>query len=156
MIPPVAASDPTHHAYGSKYFTHDDEMIACGSIFSGPAALRSDPEAVVKFTDSFIKDRELMWDNMVAIFQVLDAWAYLNPDKKHRYVRMGYKIIYNHYLGQSNIEHMAYGAEKKLDQCTYTGERRNCTFDKYATLHTEKHNTLESLTYYGYTNINQQ
>ena len=57
MIPPVAASDLTHRANGRKYFTHDDEIIACGSILSGPAALRSDPKAVVKFTDSFIKDR---------------------------------------------------------------------------------------------------
>ena len=58
---------------------------------------------------------------MVAIFQALDAWTYLKPSKKHRDGIMGYKLIYNHYLGPSNTDHMAAGAEKKLAQCTYTG-----------------------------------
>ena len=44
-------------------------------------------------------------------------------------------LIYNHYMGASNIYHMVDGAEKKLDQCSYTGEKRNWTFEKYSTLH---------------------
>ena len=44
LIAPVAASDPTYRANGSDYFTHDEEMIARGSILSGPAALGTDPE----------------------------------------------------------------------------------------------------------------
>ena len=93
-------------------------MIACGLILSGTAALGSDPKAVRLFTDLLITDRALIWDKMVAIFQELDAWTYLKPFKKHRVVRMGYKLIYNHYLGPSNIDHMEASAEKKLAQCT--------------------------------------
>ena len=69
MIPPVAASDTTHRANGSDYFTHDEDMIACGSILGGPEALGSDPEAVVPFTDLFVTDRALIWEKMVAILQ---------------------------------------------------------------------------------------
>ena len=73
MIPPVAASDPMHRATFSDYLSRDEEMIARGSILSGPAALGSDPETVGPFADSFIIDRALIWDNMVAIFYGSDV-----------------------------------------------------------------------------------
>ena len=73
MIDPVAANDPMYRANGSKYFTHDEEMIARGSIISGPAVLGTNHEEIVPFTDSFITNRTLIWDNMVSIFQVSDA-----------------------------------------------------------------------------------
>ena len=50
---------------------------------------------------------------------------------------------------------MSYGAEKKLDQCTNTGEKRNWTFEKYNTLHKEQHNILESLMEHMYTGNDQ-
>ena len=87
--------------------------------------LGSDPKAVGPFTDLFIIDISLIWDKMGAIFQGSDAWTYLNPAKDNCDRIMGYKLIYNHYLCPSNIDHMADGAEKKLSQCTYTGEKRN-------------------------------
>ena len=51
---------------------------------------------------------------------------------------------------------MTYGLEKKLTQCSYTGEKRNWTFEKYATLHKEQHNILEILKDHGYTWIEQR
>ena len=90
------ASDPTHYANGSKYLTHDEEMIAHGSILSRPAVSGSDPEAVGTFTNLLITYRALIWDNMVVIFQGSDTWTYLKSDNKHRGGRMGYKLIYNH------------------------------------------------------------
>ena len=97
--------------------------------------LGTDPKEIGPFTDSFITERLLIWDKTVAIFQGSDTWTYLNPYKNHRYGRLGFRIIYNNHLGHSNIYQMADGAEKKLDQCSYNGEKRNCTFDKYSTLH---------------------
>ena len=120
----------------------------------GIAVLGTDPEAVGPFIDSLITDRALIWENMVAIFQLLDKWKYLKPAKKHCDGRLGYMIIYNHYLGPSNIYHMTAGAEKKLAQCTYTWEKRNWNFYKYATLHKNQHNILETLKDHGYTGIN--
>ena len=131
-------------------------MISHGSIIIGPAVLGSDPEAVGPFTNLFIIYRVLIWDNIVAIFHVLYTWTYLKTSKKYCDGRMVYKPIYNHYLGPSNIDHMADFADKKLSQCTYTGEKRNWTFKKYATLHKEHHNILESLKDHGYTGINQK
>ena len=145
MISPAAVSDPKYWNNGSKYFTHDDEMIARGSILSGTAMLGTDPEDISPFTDYFITDRAFVWDKMVEIFQGLDACTYLKTDKKYRDGRLGFRFIYNHYLGTSNIYHMAAGAEKNITQCTYTGEEGNWTFEKYATLHKEEHNIPERL-----------
>ena len=58
---------------------------------------------------------------------------------------MGYKLIYNHCLGPSNIEYMASDAENNLAHFNYTGENRNWTLKNYATLHKDHHNILESL-----------
>ena len=145
MIAPVASNDPTYRANGSEYFTHDKEMIACGLIISGPAALGSDPDVVGPLTNLFITNRALIWYKMVAIFQGSGVWTYLKPAKKHHDGRMGYNLIYNHYLGPRNINQMADGAEINLAQCTNTGGKRKWTFKKYATLHKEQHNILESI-----------
>ena len=51
---------------------------------------------------------------------------------------------------------MAAGVEKKFSQRSYTGENRNLTFEKYATLHKEHHNILDSIKYYGYIGIEQR
>ena len=69
---------------------------------------------------------------------------------------MGYKLIYNHNLGPSNINHMVYGAEESLTQCTYIGGNRNWTFNKYTNLHKEKQNILKSQKEHDYTVITQQ
>ena len=125
FIAPVAAHDPIYRADGINYFTHNEEMINQGYILSGHAVLGTYPEEIILFTDSFITDRTLIWYKMVEIFQVLDAWAYLKPAKNHRDGRLGFRLIYNHYLVPSNTDHMAYSAEKKIVQCSYIREKRN-------------------------------
>ena len=91
--PPAAASDPMHRANGTNYFTHDDDMIDCELILSGPTVFVSDPEAVGPFIDSLITYRELIWDKMVAMFQGSNSWMYMKPYKKNCDGRMGYNII---------------------------------------------------------------
>ena len=85
-------------------------MITQGSIISGTAVIGTTPEEIGPFTDSFITDRALIWEKMVEIFQGSDKRTYLNPDKKHCDGILGFRLVYNHYLGPSNINHMAAGA----------------------------------------------
>ena len=115
----------------------------------------SDPEVIGLFTNSLITYRALIWDNMVDIFQGTYTWSYLKLFKKHRDGRMGYKLIYDNRLGPGKIDNMAAGAKNNLAQCIYNEEKRNCTFEKYYTLHKEHHNILESLIEHGYTDIYQ-
>ena len=69
LIAPVAAHATTYHTNGSDYFTHNEEMIDRESIISGHAVLGTDPEEIGSFTDTFITNRALIWDKIVAIFQ---------------------------------------------------------------------------------------
>ena len=57
---PDVASDNTHRANGSGYFTHDEDIIACGLILSGPMVVGSYPEAIGPFTNSFITYRAII------------------------------------------------------------------------------------------------
>ena len=120
-------------------------MVTQRLILSGAAGIGTDPEEIGLFTNYFITDRALIWDKMVAIFQGSDAWTYIKPDKNHSDGRLGFRLIYNHYLVPSNIDHMVDSAEEKLVQFTYTGGDINCTFEKYATLPKEQHRIIESL-----------
>ena len=88
---------------GSRYFTHDGEMIYCRMILSGTAVSGSHPESVGTFTNLFNIDRALIWDNMVEMFQGSDAWTYLKQYYKYSDRRISYNIIYNHYLIPINI-----------------------------------------------------
>ena len=128
-------------------------MIAWGSIISGHAVLGTDSEEIGPLPDSFITNRALIWDKMIEIFKGSDIWMHLKPAKKHRDGRLGFSIIHNNYLGPSNIDLIAAGAEKNIDQYSYTGEKRNRTLKKYATLHKEHHNILERLKEHVYTGI---
>ena len=61
LISPVATHDTMYRANGSKYFTHDEDMIARGLIISGHAVLGNDPEEIVPFANSFITYRSFIW-----------------------------------------------------------------------------------------------
>ena len=60
LEPPADTSDPIHRASVSKCFTHNEDMIACGLILSGPVVFESVPETVGPFTNFFITDRALI------------------------------------------------------------------------------------------------
>ena len=117
-------------------------MIDRGSILSEHLVLGTNHEEIGPFTNSFITNRALTSDNMVAIFQGSNALTYFNPAKNHRDGRLVFRLIYNHYLDFSNIDHMAAGSEKNLAKCSYIGKKRNWTLEKYATLHKEHHSIL--------------
>lgn len=156
MVPSPEATDPGYRQAGSTYFTPDEEMLARAPILSGPVVLGTDPEEVGPFTDSFITDRATVWDKLTSIFQGSPAWTYMRGAKKHRDGRLAFRLIHDHYLGASNIDHMASNCEKKLAGASYRGETRGWTFEKYATLHKEQHNIIEGLMEHGYTGIDNR
>ena len=93
-------------------------MITRGSILSGAMVVGSYHEAIGPFTGLFSTDIFLIWDKMVLIIQGTDEWTYLNPSNKHHGRMLGYKLIYKHYIGPNNIDHMADVTETNSDQCT--------------------------------------
>ena len=156
MVPPPEADDPAYREPGSTYFTPDEEMLARAPMLSGPAVAGTDPEVVGPFNPSFITDRASVWDKMGSIFSGSPAWTHMKAAKKHRNGRLAERLIYDHYLGPSNIDHMASSCERKLAGASYRGETRGWSFEKFATLHQEQHNIIEGLMEHGYTGIDER
>ena len=70
--------------------------------------------------------------------------------------RAAYMAFKNHYLGPNNIGNVAATAEHKLINATYRGEGRHWDFERYATLHKEKHTILEGLQEHGYAGMDER
>ena len=150
---PTANRDPTVGQANSKYTMHNQELIARAKILDTTMAARPDPENDGPFTDSFISDRMALWRLGASLFKNTEAWPYYKVGKKNEDGRKGFRSVWNHYLGPNNVDHMASAAEKVLATASYHGEKKSWNFEKYATLHMEQHNILESLVEHGYTGI---
>lgn len=150
---PTMGGDPTMGTAGSKYTTHDQELIKRGAIIDPTGAPTTDPEKDGPFTDTYLSDRMKLWRHGASLFKNTEAWPYYKVGKKNEDGRMGSKSVWNHYLGPNNVDHMAASAEKLLAQSSYHGEKKSWNFEKFATMHMEQHNILESLVEHGYNGI---
>ena len=54
--------------------------------------------------------------------------------------------FYDYFLGPDIVDHLKKQAEMKHQSLTYTGERKNCNFERFVTAHKEQHTILEGLT----------
>ena len=91
-----------------------------------------------------------------AVFKQSVAWPHLKQAKKTEDGRYGYHLLYNHYLGSSNVDHMAAQAETVLATYVYKGEGPKFNFESYSTKHQEQHNILESLEDHGYKGLDDR
>ena len=62
-------------------------------------------------------------------------------------------MLYDHYLGASNVNNMASDAEYKLSNVHYQGEKKRWTFEKYASLQVDQHSILNGLKDHGHCGI---
>ena len=150
---PTMGSDPTMGAVGSNYTTHDQECIKRGAIIDPTGVPGADPEKDGPFTDTYLSDRMKLWRLGAGLFKNTEAWPYFKVGKKNEDGRKGFKSVWDHYLGPNNVDHMAASAEKLLATSSYQGEKKSWNFEKFATMHMEQHNILESLVDHGYTGI---
>ena len=69
--------------------------------------------------------------------------------------RLAYLGLYDHYLGENNVDTMSTRAESRLEKMMYSGEKRNWNFEKYVKVHADQHAILEGLVDYGYAGIDE-
>ena len=62
----------------------------------------------------------------------------------------------NHYLGASNTDNIVNEAELMIRSTSYTGEKRNFTFEKYVQMHKDAHTMMENLTATQYPGIDSR
>jgi hypothetical protein len=129
-IPP--GTDPSE-----GYITGAEKMIA--------HALRGN--------QAYATDSMEVWSCMANITRAHDCWTYVKPAQRTKYGRRAFILLWNHFLGPNNVDNMAPEAEAKLGSVSYTGERKNWTWEKYVQIHAEQHAVLNGLTDYGYSGI---
>ena len=61
--------------------------------------------------------------------------------------------IHKQFLGPDHVARRAADAEGKLQNFHYNGERKIWDWEKYVALHKERHTIMESLTDYGYSEM---
>jgi hypothetical protein len=102
---------------------------------------------------AYANDSMEVWGYMANITQAHDCWTYVKPAQSNKYGRRDFLLIWNHFLGPNNIDKMSSEAEAKLGLVSYTGERKEWTWEKYVQIHAEQHAVLNGLTDYGYSGI---
>lgn len=122
---PAHASDPQ-----TAYTSHQHEMI------------RRAPHG----TDTFKEDRELVFIMLRDICENDPAYVYMKPAVEPRNGRMAYRLLYDHYLGQSAVDQLITKAETKLNTLAYTGkDTRRWTFETFVSQHKEQHALIDTL-----------
>jgi hypothetical protein len=78
--------------------------------------------------------------------------------KKGAHTRNGcaeYWALYDHYLGDSNADHLADQADCKLIMATYYGKEKRWNFEKYVALYIQQHTILNGLKQFQNTGIDK-
>jgi hypothetical protein len=91
-----------------------------------------------------------VWSYMVNIIQAHDCWTYVKPAQRTKDGRRAFLLLWNHFLGPTNVGNMASEEEAKLGSVSYTDERKKLTWEKYVQIHAEQHAVLNGLTDYRY------
>lgn len=140
-IPPAEVTDPS-----TNYATVQDEMIA-------RAPHGTTANNVFTPSQTFIADREEVFEVIASITRDHECWTYVKEAQKTRDGRKAYRDLFDHYLGPNNVDNAAATAEEALASCTYNGEGRRWNFEKYVTFQKKQHSILEGLVPYGYAGI---
>ena len=105
---------------------------------------------------NFLADNIKVWELLSGLTRKHTCWMYVKPFQRARDGRGAFLALRDHYLGPNNVDNMTSLAEKKLAMTAYTGECHRWTFEKYVTLHKDKHSILEGLTEHGYAGIDKR
>jgi hypothetical protein len=108
------------------------------------------------YTPVFKADNKALWLKLAAMTRDKPCWTYIRPFQRVQDGRKAFWALYDHYLGPSNVDHMASRAEGKLQSTTYTGETKRWNFERYVAMHVDQHTILHGLERYGYCGIDPQ
>ena len=158
----AAADDPSRGSQGSEYETDDHEMIARAPILTAAAnnsgAETKELEALGPFSDSFVADNLKVYNLLLPVFQKHSSLTYFKEvgRKPSKNGRRSFRAVWDHFLGDQMVDHLAGKWEKELQGLKYMGEGRNGNFDQYCTQSKDLHQKLDSLKQYGYQGFDER
>jgi hypothetical protein len=137
VVHPDIEVNPEAEESAEGYETVDQEMTAIA-----PHAGRS-----------FVNDMHKVWVIMSNICGKHSCFVYSKPALRTMNGRDTYMLLFDHFLGPTNVGNMASAAETKLTGTLYNGEKKSFTWETYVRIHTKQHSVLNGLKYYRYAGI---
>jgi hypothetical protein len=134
VVVPTEAGDPS-----AGYETVDIEMIDRGP-HSGSA---------------YQLDNRKVWEIMKNICGSNHCYIYSKGASRAKDGREAFLLLFDHYLGASNVGNLATAAEERLKSRRYSGDKDNFDFEKYVWIHTEQHSVLNGLMDHDYSGIDE-
>lgn len=118
-----------------------DDPLPAGTDFD------SEHERLVAMTphtgDAYASDNGTVWTVLKQLTLKGPAYTYISQYEKTRNGREALKSLVAHYKGSSQMSKTKQGAYDEINNATYSGEKRNYTFENYVNRHTKAHQTLE-------------
>jgi hypothetical protein len=81
------------------------------------------------------------------------CFVYIKPALRTRNGRDAFMLLFDHFLGPTNVGNMASAAETKLTGTLNNGEKKRFTWETYVRIHTEQHSVPNGIKDYGYAGI---
>ena len=88
------ADDPPFGDPDSNYTTIEEEMIARAPHLNAHDV----PE------DTFVTDRQRVWDLIAGITREHECWTHVRPAQRTRDGRMAFRRLWDHFLGPNNVD----------------------------------------------------
>jgi hypothetical protein len=106
--------------------------------------------------ETFKTDSMRVWGILSKICQPTQAWTYCKTGKASKCGRKAWLSMYDHYLGECNVDNQAARAEAAIRNAVYNGKQRRFPIEKYISVHKDNHYILESLKAYGYIGMDER
>ena len=145
---PPSADDPS-----SDYASLDLEMIARAPILLGdPGGTTEDLEVNGPFDPTFLTDAIKVNEILAIMIRPTPAWVYMKPKRGVApNGRRSYMLIFAHFLGPGNMDHLAGRASQRLQNLEWSRNTQTWNWDDYVAAHMTEHNIIEGLVVHGYT-----
>jgi hypothetical protein len=129
----------------TNYATVDEEMIARAPHTGAGGVL----------LQSYLVDCGAVWDIISAMCATHPSLTNIKHAAWTRNGCTAYWELFDHYLGNNNVDHFANKADCKLLTATYCGKQKHWNFEKYVALHIQQHNILNGLKKYDNRGIDE-
>ena len=103
--------------------------------------------------DTFNVDNAMVYQIFSKMFTDMDAFVYVKQRRGTQDSQAVFFNVHKHFLYPDHMARQAAGAERKVQNSHYDGERKTLDWEKYVALHKELHIIMESLTDYGYSGM---
>jgi hypothetical protein len=146
LIPRNKDDDPLQ-----DYPSLDAKAIALASIIEDDIAFPGQSAAVIAlleengpFCDTFRISMVRVWNILYEMFGKMPAWLHAAPTKKEKNSCKLYHLLFAHYLGREDVNHLANKMGARLTSLIYREEQMNWDWSQYTDAHIEQHNIAKN------------